>query len=96
MIKLERMSHQLWRNRYAPSPVMVGDVTLADASNWTISCLSPSLLSALKKGLPNNIGLDSQHNAADLVAAIALRMQLEGDVITPLCGANSRDLQTGI
>ena len=93
MLKLERIRHYLWRNAIAPSPVMAGVVTLADAFNWTSSVLPQPLLSALKEGLPGAIDETRAQDAAELIAAIALRFQLEGDVAAPFCGVSSRDPQ---
>jgi len=73
MIKLEQTRHLLWQNAIASSPVMAGDVTLAEAFNWTSSILPPPLLSALKEGLPGVIDETQEQDAAELIATIALR-----------------------
>lgn len=94
MIKLDRAQYHYWRNAFAPIPVMVADVTLSSAIDWTISRLSAPLLSTLRERLPGAIDETKAQDAAELIAAIAQRAQLAGDVVAPLYGVPSRDLQT--
>ena len=90
MLKLETLKQCLWRNSYAPHPVLAATVSLADAFGWTTERLPKAVLSALEEGLPA-LARSSSLDGAEFVAHIAQRIQLLGDVATPLCGVASRD-----
>jgi cyanophycin synthetase len=95
LIRLHGKRHFLWRNIHAPSPVLAARLLLGEAVGWTTSQLSPELLAVLRQRLPGVIDEGETLDAAGLVASIAQRLQLIGDVTAPACGVHSRDPARG-
>jgi cyanophycin synthetase len=91
VLKLENVRHCLWRNIFAPQPVLAGTIWFGDAFGWTTERLSPAVVSALKDKLPG-AAPDGDHLAApEFVASLAQHIQLCGDVTPAVWGVGSRD-----
>jgi cyanophycin synthetase len=90
LIQVLKKKHCLWRNIYAPRPVFTSELALGEAAGWTAASLSEAMLTILQDKLPG-FGIDAGAGAAQLVAEIAQRFQLIGDVTPPLCGVHSYD-----
>jgi hypothetical protein len=72
VLKLENVRHCLWRNIFAPQPVLAGTIWFGDAFGWTTERLSPAVVSALKDKLPG-AAPDGDHLAApELVGMIVV------------------------
>jgi cyanophycin synthetase len=95
LIKVQGKRHFLWRNIHAPSPVLAARLLLGEAVGWTTAQLSPQLLAVLRQRLPGVIDEGATLDAAGLVASIAQRLQLIGDVTASACGVHSRDPARG-
>jgi cyanophycin synthetase len=95
LIKVQGKRHFLWRNIHAPSPVLAARLHLGEAVGWTTAQLSPQLLAVLRQRLPGVIDEGAALDAAGLVASVAQRLQLIGDVTASACGVHSRDPARG-
>ncbi len=91
VLRIETHRYCFWRNTYAHHPVLLGTVFFGDAFDWTTQRLSPALLSSLMEKMPGAVPDSGPIGAAELVAGIAQRIQLLGDVTARLCGAASRN-----
>lgn len=91
MLKLESGKQYLWRNVHAPEPVMAGTITFGDAWNWTTERLPQSIFPLLDAKLPAPMPSGEVLDAAQFVAQLAQRIQLQADIASPGCGVASRD-----
>ena len=91
MLKLESLKQCLWRNVHAPEPVMAGSVTFGDAWDWTTERLPRALFPVLDAKLPAPMPSGDALDAAQFVAQLAQRIQLQADVASPAYGVTSRD-----
>jgi cyanophycin synthetase len=93
VLKLESRKQYLWRNMHAPEPVMAGTVIFGDAWNWTTKRLPRSLFPLIDEKLPAPMPSGDVLDAAQFVAQLAQRIQLQADIASPACGVASRDPQ---
>ena len=93
MLKLESRKQCLWGNVHAPGPVMAGAITFGDAWNWTTERLPRSLFPLIDAKLPAPMPSDDVLDAAQFVAQLAQRIQLQADIASPSYGVASRDPQ---
>ena len=84
MFTFENVRHCMWRNVYSPQPVLAGTVLFGSAFAWTTEHLSPALLSVFDQKLPGAVDRSVSLAAPDLVARLAQRIQLLGDVVVSL------------
>ena len=91
MLRLESVKQCLWRNVHAPEPVMAGTVTFGDAWNWTTERLPRSLVPLIDAKLPAPVPPGDILDAAEFVAELAQRIQLQADIVSPAYGVASRD-----
>lgn len=90
MLRVETVKSCLWRNLYAPHPVLLGTVFFGDAFAWTTDRLSPPVRSVLNETIDGMSGAGAL-NAADLVAHVAQHIQRLGDRTEFSPGVASRD-----
>jgi hypothetical protein len=93
VLKLESRMQCLWRNMHAPEPIMAGTVTFGDAWNWTTERLPRSLFPLIDAKLPAPTPSGDVLDAAQFVAQLAQRIQLQADIASPAYGVASRDPQ---
>ena len=91
MLKLKSLKQCLWRNTHAPEPVMTGTVTFGDAWSWTTERLPRVLFPVLDAKLAGPTLSGNVVDAAQFVAHLAQRIQLQIDVALPGYGVVSRD-----
>jgi len=91
VLKLESLKQCLWHNMHAPEPVMGGTVTFGDAWNWTTERLPRALFPVLDAKLPAPMPSGDVLDAAQFVAQLAQRIQLQADIVSPAHGVASRD-----
>jgi cyanophycin synthetase len=91
VLKLESLKQCLWRNVHAPEPVMGGTVTFGDAWTWTTERLPRALFPVLDAKLPASMPPGDVFDAAQFVAHLAQRIQLQADIASPAYGVASRD-----
>ncbi len=89
-MKVLNKKHCLWRNIYAPRPVFMSEIALAEAADWTAASLPLPLRDALQIILPG-YPIDAGMGSAQLAAAIAQHFQLAGDVTPPMFGVHAYD-----
>jgi cyanophycin synthetase len=70
---------------------MAGTIALGDAWDWTAERLPPSLLAVLDTKLPGSRQSGHVLDVPGLVAEIAQRIQLLGDIASQVCGVASRN-----
>lgn len=91
MIQVRKSKHYLWRNVYALRPVFVADLTLGEYFEWTTAALAEPLAKILLEQWPDLPHAREPVDAARLVAELALRLQLVGDISQSSCGVHARD-----
>lgn len=89
MIQIVKRKHCLWRNMYAPRPVLMAELALDEAAAWKAAALD-DLLQVLREKLPG-FTLQTDAGVAHLVARLAQHFQLTRDVTPTLCGVHARD-----
>jgi cyanophycin synthetase len=92
MIRLETSKHFLWRNWFAQEPVFFCEIALGDARG-TAAKVALALQQALREALPTAFAEGKVPDAPELIAALALKIDLAGDVATPFCAVAARDLE---
>ena len=94
MIRILKMKHLQWRNVCSREPVIVGELALGGAFNWTAARLPASIVQLMQEKLfglrMETLGAD----AAQLCADIAQELQAAGDVTNRSCGVITRDATT--
>jgi cyanophycin synthetase len=90
VLKLEALKQCLWRNIHAAEPAMAGTIAFGDAWEWTTERLPRTHFAAFNEKLPASMPSGDVLGAAEFVAHLAQRIQLQADVASPTYGVASR------
>lgn len=90
LIEILQSRRCLWRNRYAPTPVLAADLSLGEAASWTAASLAEPLIAILQEKL-RDLRVAASMDAAEFAAELAQQMQARSDVTAARCGVYARD-----
>jgi UDP-N-acetylmuramyl tripeptide synthase len=94
LVRILRMKHLQWQNICSPRPVVLADLALGAAFDWTAVNLTPAILAILREKFPYLPIATAPLDAAQLVAEIAQELQTTGDISPRGAGVISRDAKT--
>lgn len=80
LIRILKMKHLLWRNVCSPHPVLLVELALGAAVDWTSATLPEPILQLLQEKLPGLRMAMPIMGAAQMVAAVSQELQVLGDV----------------